>query len=88
MVTRARWMAAAAVAAVAAGSLSGCKTAGPPPAAAPQTVTAGPAVTEQSPIKHLVVVFQENVSFDRYFGTYPGANGFPQGDPQRVPPQA
>jgi phospholipase C len=24
-----------------------------------------------SPIKHLVVIFQENVSFDHYFGTYP-----------------
>src|SRR5690242_9497039 len=26
-------------------------------------------------IKHLVVIFQENVSFDHYFGTYPGVNG-------------
>jgi phospholipase C len=26
-----------------------------------------------SPIKHLVVIFQENVSFDHYFGTYPNA---------------
>ncbi len=26
-----------------------------------------------TPIKHLVVVFQENVSFDHYFGTYPTA---------------
>jgi hypothetical protein len=26
-----------------------------------------------TPIKHLVVIFQENVSFDYYFGTYPGA---------------
>ena len=24
-----------------------------------------------TPIKHLVVIFQENVSFDHYFGTYP-----------------
>jgi phospholipase C len=23
------------------------------------------------PIQHLVIVFQENVSFDHYFGTYP-----------------
>lgn len=29
-----------------------------------------------TPIKHLVVIFQENVSFDHYFGTYPfAANG-------------
>ena len=26
-----------------------------------------------TPIKHLVVIFQENVSFDHYFGTYPFA---------------
>ncbi len=27
----------------------------------------------QTPIHHLVVIFQENVSFDHYFGTYPHA---------------
>jgi phospholipase C len=27
-----------------------------------------------TPIKHLVVIFQENVSFDHYFGTYPHTN--------------
>jgi phospholipase C len=26
-----------------------------------------------TPIKHLVAIFQENVSFDHYFGTYPHA---------------
>ena len=26
-----------------------------------------------TPIKHLVVIFQENISFDHYFGTYPKA---------------
>jgi len=31
----------------------------------------GPATA--TPIKHLVVIFQENVSFDHYFGTYPNA---------------
>ena len=28
-------------------------------------------------IKHIVIIMQENRSFDSYFGTYPGANGFP-----------
>ena len=28
-------------------------------------------------IKHIVVIMQENRSFDEYFGTYPGANGIP-----------
>jgi phospholipase C len=38
---------------------------------------AAPAFAEgastATPIKHLVVIFQENVSFDHYFGTYPHA---------------
>jgi phospholipase C len=29
------------------------------------------------PIKHVVIIMQENRSFDDYFGTYPGANGIP-----------
>jgi phospholipase C len=31
------------------------------------------AVTSTTPIQHVIVLFQENVSFDHYFGTYPGA---------------
>jgi phospholipase C len=31
----------------------------------------------KTPIKHLVVIFQENVSFDHYFGTYPNALNLP-----------
>src|ERR1700689_4336604 len=34
----------------------------------------------QQPIRHLVVIFQENISFDHYFGTYPNATN-PQGEP-------
>ncbi len=30
-------------------------------------------------IQHVVMVMQENRSFDSYFGTYPGANGIPAG---------
>src|ERR1700694_2794310 len=30
-------------------------------------------VRTAAPIKHVVVIFQENVSFDHYFGTYPTA---------------
>jgi phospholipase C len=33
-----------------------------------------------TPIRHLVVIFQENVSFDHYFGTYPVALN-PSGEP-------
>jgi phospholipase C len=28
-------------------------------------------------IKHIVIIMQENRSFDQYFGTYPGADGIP-----------
>lgn len=34
-----------------------------------------------TPIKHLVVIFNENVSFDHYFATYPTAANLP-GEPQ------
>ncbi len=34
-----------------------------------------------TPIQHLVVIFQENVSFDHYFGTYPVATN-PSGEPR------
>lgn len=30
----------------------------------------------KTPIKHVVVIFQENISYDHYFGTYPNAAGF------------
>jgi phospholipase C len=47
------------------------------------TKSATPHVTAATatPIKHLVVIFQENVSFDHYFGTYPTATN-PKGEPR------
>ena len=38
----------------------------------------------RSRIKHLVVIFQENVSFDHYFATYPNAAN-PEGEPPFFP---
>jgi len=53
-------------------------------AAALSLLPAYPASAQDSdtatPIKHLVVIFQENVSFDHYFGTYPNATN-PAGEP-------
>ncbi|MGV8985152.1 MAG: phospholipase C [Cypionkella sp.] len=43
-------------------------------------MTAGAEADTTTPIKHLVVIFQENVSFDHYFGTYPKAAN-PDGEP-------
>jgi phospholipase C len=40
--------------------------------------TAGrPGPSGINKIRHVVVIMQENRSFDSYFGTYPGANGIP-----------
>lgn len=46
--------------------------------AAPLQVFGGPKTT--TPIKHLVVIFDENISFDHYFATYPVATN-PAGEP-------
>src|ERR671936_2113655 len=37
--------------------------------------TPGPAGVHK--IRHVVIVLQENRSFDSYFGTFPGADGYP-----------
>jgi phospholipase C len=39
----------------------------------PTTAQAPVRTATTTPISHLVVIFQENVSFDHYFGTYPHA---------------
>src|SRR6202000_3196657 len=59
-----RWMASLLLAAYLAAVTPGTTC------AAPGNSSGGATST---PIKHLVVIFQENVSFDHYFGTYPNA---------------
>jgi phospholipase C len=44
------------------------------------TVSAEDALATATPIKHVVVLFNENVSFDHYFATYPNASN-PSGEP-------
>jgi len=53
-----------------AASLSALLVAGTFPMPANATPPDPPSV---SPIKHIVVIFGENISFDHYFGTYPNA---------------
>ena len=43
--------------------------------------TTSPDNDTTTPIKHVVVIFQENVSFDHYFATYPDAAN-PSGEPR------
>jgi len=40
--------------------------------------TAGAAPGDIHKIKHVVIIMQENRSYDTYFGTYPGAEGLPR----------
>ena len=49
------------------GSASGCTAA----------VIAANLAAARSAIKHVVIINQENRSFDTYFGTFPGADGIP-----------
>ena len=78
-------------------SLAGCqrgtapgRPAGGPPVLsgpAPPTPAINPDIHK---IKHVVVIMQENRSFDTYFGTYPGADGIPMqnGPADGVPAQS
>ena len=53
-------------------------------AASGQTAGVSPQEsTSTTPIRHLVVIFSENVSFDHYFGTYPNAAN-PPNEPKFV----
>ena len=68
--------------AVLALALSACSSPPSPAAAPPERVSGGPTghyivPTGIHKIKHIIIVEQENRSFDSYFGTYPGADGIP-----------
>jgi phospholipase C len=66
---------------VVAALLATCLVGSLPAHAAPAPQAwAAPTQATATPIKHLVVIFQENVSFDHYFGTYPNAAN-PPGEP-------
>ncbi|HEX3762173.1 MAG TPA: alkaline phosphatase family protein [Kofleriaceae bacterium] len=47
------------------------------PAPVPDTSDPAAKFTTATPIKHVVIIFGENVSFDHYFGTYPTAKNLP-----------
>jgi phospholipase C len=78
------WMAVGAAVVLGVGAAIGASaasasTSGGPTFAGYHTPSAVPAALYRdtndttTPIKHLVVIFDENVSFDHYFGTYPYA---------------
>ena len=68
--------------AVLALALSACSSSPSQPAASLERVAGGPTGHYEvaagiHKIKHVIVIEQENRSFDDYFGTYPGADGIP-----------
>ena len=54
----------------------------------PAQASSRPAAPQPAtPIKHLIVLMQENHTFDNYFGTYPGADGLPSGTKMPIDPE-
>src|SRR5215831_6560115 len=43
----------------------------------PTLSRSGPIRPELAKIQHVIIIMQENRSFDHYFGTFPGADGIP-----------
>ncbi|MDE1978394.1 MAG: phospholipase, partial [Betaproteobacteria bacterium] len=74
----------ASAVAVAAITLAACGGGSNSVAASPTvpgtSYTAARALATATPIKHVVVLYQENVSFDHYYATYPTATN-PAGEP-------
>jgi phospholipase C len=62
-----------------------------PPVVAAAAQAAGQAAhavaANTTPLQHIIIIMQENRSFDNYFGTFPGANGFPQGLCEPIAPK-
>ena len=61
----------------AASTPSGCAATVPERLPSPQPAPSHAGIHQ---IRHVIVVMQENRSFDHYFGTYPGADGIPMRD--------
>src|ERR671923_1151611 len=56
-------------------------------AAAACLALAAPSAMAGRPLKHIdhfVVIYQENHSFDNLYGSFPGANGLSQADPEHT----
>jgi phospholipase C len=68
---RRRWLRTAVVACLA---LVGGACSTPPTAPTPSATTSDLGIHK---IRHVIVILQENRSFDSYFGTFPGADGIP-----------
>jgi phospholipase C len=69
--------AAAAALSLTALAAAGCSAGARPTISGTQAATVAQGNQGIHKIKHVVVIMQENRSFDTYFGTFPGADGIP-----------
>ncbi|MDP9240994.1 MAG: alkaline phosphatase family protein [Actinomycetota bacterium] len=78
--TRLRLLAIAALALAAVLVVNACDPASQDKPRAKPSAGAHTAKAGLKKIEHIIVIMQENRSFDSYFGTYPGADGIPVKD--------
>ncbi len=70
---RREFLGVAAATGAAGALLSACSSS---PATIRTATTVEPAGSDLGAIEHVVMLMQENRSFDHYFGTFPGVRGF------------
>src|ERR1700729_756384 len=69
---------------IAGAGIVACSGASTPSSPLPPS-SSGPGVKGSTPITHIVVIIQENRSFDNFFATFPGANGTTVGAVEPMP---
>jgi phospholipase C len=74
---------------LAGGGIVACNGGAPGPSNGVLPTAGGlPGAKGSTPISHVVVIIQENRSFDNFFATFPGANGTTVGQAQAMSPSA
>ncbi|MEP7060197.1 MAG: alkaline phosphatase family protein, partial [Actinomycetota bacterium] len=63
---------------------AGASTSSTPPSSPVAAAATAPVPTGLKKLDHLIFIVQENRSFDEYFGTFPGAKGFPTSPNGRI----
>ncbi|HZY95985.1 MAG TPA: alkaline phosphatase family protein [Candidatus Cybelea sp.] len=71
---------------IAGAAIAACAGSGSPSVPTSDMLPATPAKKPASPIQHVVIIVQENRSFDNLFATFPGADGTTTGKVEAVPP--
>ncbi len=70
---------------LAGAAISACGGGGSPGGLSSGLIPGGRSPSGSTPIKHVIVLIQENRSFDNFFATYPGADGATTGQAAAMP---